>query len=329
NRKVVVTAPNQVSGLLGQKVKLPCKLQPLESGVQVTQVTWMRREPSEDAHTVAVFHPQQGPSYADPKRLKFDGAKSGAELLDASLIVSGLREEDEANYTCEFATFPQGSGSARTWLRVLAEPQNQVDIIQENLPGSEPVAKARCISTGGRPRARISWFASNLIRNVTTTHTPGSLPGTFNTASVFIFTPSSQLSSQNVTCKVEHETFNEPALLLLPLTAHYAPEVSISGYDDNWYLGRKEATLSCDIRSNPEPTGYDWSTTTGFLPHSAVVKDSKLWLQSVDESANTTFICRVTNTVGTGQANLTVLLKGEEPPNADRDQRRKFQKYFV
>ncbi|KAK2088639.1 hypothetical protein P7K49_034546 [Saguinus oedipus] len=38
------------------------------------------------------------------------------------------------------------------------------------------------------------------------------------------------------------------------------PEVSISGYDGNWYLGQPEASLTCDARSNPEPTGYEWST---------------------------------------------------------------------
>ena len=46
----------------------------------------------------------------------------------------------------------------------------------------------------------------------------------------------------------------------VPLFPTDPPEVSISGYDDNWYIGRSEATLNCDVRSKPEPTGYDWST---------------------------------------------------------------------
>lgn len=38
------------------------------------------------------------------------------------------------------------------------------------------------------------------------------------------------------------------------------PEVSISGYDDNWYIGRREVALNCDVHSKPEPTGYNWTT---------------------------------------------------------------------
>ncbi|XP_012589130.1 PREDICTED: poliovirus receptor homolog [Condylura cristata] len=311
-RRVIVLAPNEVRGFLDQTVTLPCNLQPLEPGVQVTQVTWMRREPSGNAHSVAVFHPTQGPSFPHPERLQFAKAKTGVELQDASLMVSGLRAEDEANYTCEFATFPQGSGSAQTWLRVFAEPQNQVEI-QEDLLGTEPVAKARCVSTGGRPPARISWSSSLQDRNVTMTQTPGPLPGTFNVTSIFNFIPSSLLYGQNVTCRVEHETFKEPVLLKMTLAVRYPPEVSISGYDDNWYLGRNEVTLNCDVRSNPEPTNYVWSTTTGSLPPSAVTQGSRLLVHTVDESINTTFICHVTNDLGTRQAELTVLLKDEPP----------------
>ncbi|XP_057568783.1 nectin-2 isoform X4 [Hippopotamus amphibius kiboko] len=91
------------------------------------------------------------------------------------------------------------------------------------------------------------------------------------------------------------------------------PEVSISGYDDNWYVGRREATLNCDVRSKPEPTGYDWSTTSGVFPASAVAQGPKLIVHSVDRLFNTTFICTVTNAVGTGHAEQVVLVR--ETPN--------------
>ncbi|XP_037372651.1 poliovirus receptor isoform X2 [Talpa occidentalis] len=312
SRKVVVQAPSQVHGFLGQTVELPCNLQPLEPGVQVTQVTWMRRELSGEAHSVAVFHPTQGPSFPEPGRLHFAVAKPGGELRDASLVVSGLRAEDEANYTCEFATFPQGSGSARTWLRVLAEPENHVDI-QEDLLGPEPVATARCVSTGGRPAPRVFWSSSLPDRNVIVTQTPGLLPGTFNITSQFNFTPSRELIHQNVTCRVEHESFKEPILLPLTLNVRYPPEVSISGYDGNWYLGQNEVMLNCHGDGNPEPTDYVWSTIRGSLPTSAVAKGSRLHIHTVDKSINTTFICRATNTLGTRQAELIVQLKDEPP----------------
>lgn len=54
--------------------------------------------------------------------------------------------------------------------------------------------------------------------------------------------------------------------------------------------------------------------TMGPLPPSAVAQDTQLLIHTVDESINTTFVCSVTNALGTGQAELTVLVRGEEPP---------------
>ena len=71
------------------------------------------------------LHPTQGSSFPEPGRLEFVAARPGEELRDASLSLRGLRAEDEANYTCRFAMFPDGSKSARTWLRVLGEPRSR------------------------------------------------------------------------------------------------------------------------------------------------------------------------------------------------------------
>uniref|UniRef100_A0A667I4A3 Ig-like domain-containing protein n=1 Tax=Lynx canadensis TaxID=61383 RepID=A0A667I4A3_LYNCA len=305
------TPPPRVRGFLGDTVELRCKLPPLEHKVQVTQATWTRRTAAGDDLNVAVFHPTQGSSFPEPGRLEFVAARPGEELRDASLALRGLRAEDEANYTCRFAMFPDGSKSARTWLRVLAQPENAAET-EEVPPGPlslEPVPVARCVSRGGRPPARISWSYPDGKANDSLV--PGHLPGTFDVISLLTLTPSSQADGQNVTCKVEHESFKEAVLLSVTLAVPYPPEVSISGYDDNWYLGRSEATLNCDVRSKPEPTGYDWSTTRGPLPPSAEAQGSHLLIRTVDESINTTFICHVTNALGTGQAEMTVLIRAE------------------
>ncbi|XP_022379538.1 poliovirus receptor isoform X1 [Enhydra lutris kenyoni] len=311
---VGVLAPREVSGLLGDTVELSCKLPPLEHEVHVTQVTWTRQDAAGNELNVAVFHPIQGASFPEPGRLEFVGARPGLELRDGSLALRGLRAQDEANYTCRFATFPEGSRSARTWLRVLAQPENKAEA--EEVPLSplspEPVPVARCVSSEGRPPAQVSW--SHLDGKTNESQVPGHQPGTYTVTSFLIATPSSQTDGKPVTCRVEHESFKEPILLPVTLNVPYPPEVSISGFDDNWYLGRREVALSCDVRSKPEPTDYDWSTTNGTLPPSAVAQGSQLLIQTVDESINTTFICQVTNALGTGQAELPILVR-EEPPN--------------
>uniref|UniRef100_A0A8C3W2T1 PVR cell adhesion molecule n=1 Tax=Catagonus wagneri TaxID=51154 RepID=A0A8C3W2T1_9CETA len=316
--QTLVLAPAQVLGFLGNTTKLSCKLQPLEHKVMVTQVTWTRQKLAETTRPVAVFHPIRGPSFPEPGRWEFEAAKPGEELWDASLTIRELRAEDEANYTCQFATFPEGDRSAHTRLRVLAQPQNKVETqeVPLNPLSSEPVPVARCISRGGRPPASISW-SSHLDLHVNKSQVPGPRPGTFTVSSFLTLTPSSQVDGQNVTCRVEHESFEEPVVLPMTLTVPYPPEVSISGYDDNWYLGRSEATLNCDVRSKPEPTGYNWSTIMGPLPPSAAAQGTRLLIHTVDESINTTFLCLVTNALGTGQAELTVLVRGLPRENSD------------
>ncbi|XP_061244568.1 poliovirus receptor isoform X3 [Bos javanicus] len=302
---ITVLAPVQVSGFLGENVTLPCKLHPLEHNVTVTQVTWTKQRQAEPARSVAVFHPTQGPSFHESSRLEFMAAKPGEKLQDASLAVRELRVEDEANYTCQFATFPNGDKSARTQLRVLAQPQNKVETLDIPL-SPNPVPVARCVSTGGHPPARISWSSDE---KTNTTQVPGPLPGTVTVISLLILTPSSQVDGRNVTCRVEHESLEEPMVLPMTLAVSYPPEVSISGYDDNWYIGRREVALNCDIHSKPEPTGYNWSTPNGTLPVSAVVQGTQLLIHTVDETINVTFICLVTNALGTNQANVTILVR--------------------
>ncbi|XP_058136386.1 nectin-2 [Dasypus novemcinctus] len=314
---VRVRVPPEVRGRLGETVELPCHLLPLAPEVHVSQVTWLRLDAAKGNPNVAVFHPSFGPSFpsSEPgqERLSFVATGEGAttDLRDATLALKRLAVEDEGNYTCEFATFPRGTGRGVTWLRAIAQPQNHAEA-QEVALSLEPVPVARCVSTGGRPPARISWF-SRLDGEATESQVPGPLPGTVTVTSRFALVPLGRVDGEKVTCKVEHESFEEPVLLPLTLTVRYPPEVSITGYDDNWYLGRTEVTLSCDVRSNPEPTGYDWSTTSGVFPASAVAHGPQLVIRSVDSLVNTTFICTVTNAVGTGRAEQVVLVR--DTPN--------------
>ncbi|XP_016068126.1 PREDICTED: nectin-2 isoform X2 [Miniopterus natalensis] len=290
------------------------------------EVTWQHLDPR-NLQSVAAFHPSHGLSFPSPQfgkdRLSFrtlgqsPGTRQGSDMRDATLVLQDLRVEDEGNFSCEFATFPLGTSRGVTWLRTIAQPQNHAET-QEVTVSSEPVPVARCVSSGGRPPAQISWISS-LDGEARETVVPGPLSGTDTVTSRYTLVPSSQVDGVKITCKVEHETLEEPALLPVILSVHYPPEVSISGYDDNWYLGRSEATLNCDVRSNPDPTGYVWSTTSGSLPASAKEQGSQLLIHSVDKLVNTTFICTVTNAVGTGRAEQVVLIR-DTPRASLRDE---------
>ncbi|XP_039321474.1 nectin-2 isoform X2 [Saimiri boliviensis] len=316
----------EVRGQLGGAVELPCHLLSPLPGLFVSLVTWERSDVPVKQQNVAAFHPKLGASFPSPEpgseRLSFVSAKQStgqdteADLQDATLALQGLTVEDEGNYTCEFATFPKGPVRGLTSLRVIATPQNHAEA-QEVTLSQDPAPVARCTSKEGRPPARISWLSS-LEGEVKETQVPGTLAGTVTVTSRFILVPLGRADGITVTCKVEHESLEEPALIPVTLSVRYPPEVSISGYDDNWYLGRTDATLSCDVRSNPEPTGYDWSTTSGTFPTSAVAQGPQLVIHAVDSLFNTTFICTVTNAVGTGRAEQVIFVR-ETPRASPRD----------
>lgn len=68
-----------------------------------------------------------------------------------------------------------------------------------------------------------------------------------------------------VICKVEYESFEELVLIFVIFFVCYFFEVFIFGYDDNWYFGCIDVILSCDVYSNLEFMGYDWSMILGIF----------------------------------------------------------------
>lgn len=95
-----------------------------------------------------------------------------------------------------------------------AQPQNHAET-QEVTLSLEPVPVARCVSEGGRPPARISWF-SPLDGEAKESQRSGPVLGTVTVTSRFTLVPLSGADGVKVTCKVEHESFEEP--ILLPVT---------------------------------------------------------------------------------------------------------------
>ncbi|XP_012888055.1 PREDICTED: carcinoembryonic antigen-related cell adhesion molecule 19 [Dipodomys ordii] len=54
---------------------------------------------------------------------------------------------------------------------------------------------------------------------------------------------------------------------------------------------------------------YHWARSLGTLPGSAQVQGTQVWIAVVNEAINMTFICNPTNTMGTGQGEVTIVLR--------------------
>ncbi|XP_067411416.1 nectin-2 isoform X1 [Emydura macquarii macquarii] len=293
----------EVTGYVGDEAKLQCLFAATSPDIKVSQVTWIK-ETGGKKQNVAVYLPGHEPNFPSENsgRIRF----VNVSLQDATLVIQSLRMSDEGTYVCEFATYPNGNEDGVTRLSILARPTNTAQPCRA-VAGNTTSPVAVCTSANGKPPALISWSSP--------------LPGTFNASEVtnadgtvtvtshFNMVPTAGADRQQVTCLVSQRTLAQPEALPVTLAVQYPPQVTIEGYDDNWYLSRGEAVLTCVATGNPKPTQFSWSTPSGSLPPTVQVQDERLVVHSVDMAVNTTFICGVTNAVGTVRAEQHVLVR--------------------
>lgn len=168
-----------------------------------------------------------------------------------------------------------------------AKPVNSASTVSVEA-GTQTVTVAKCESANGLPAAKISWVTTAKGNETTTTKA-----GTDNTVTVtseYRMVPTSADNGKDISCVVAHRTLEKPesfkmklAVLCKPPHRHaplclhkflccscsnvqfmcpptVAPEVSIAGYDNNWYIGRTSTVLTCQATANPVPTSVLWKT---------------------------------------------------------------------
>ncbi|XP_075772063.1 nectin-2 isoform X1 [Pelodiscus sinensis] len=300
----MVRVRTEVTGRVGEEAVLPCLFPTSASAdTKVSQVTWMK-ESGGRKQNVAVYLPEHKPNFPleNSGRIRF----LNVSLQDATLVIQPLRMSDEGIYICEFATYPYGNQDGFTTLSILARPTNAAEPRKASV-GSAAVPVALCTSAHGKPPALITWDSS-LHGNFNASEVTHE-DGTVTVTSQFNVVPTAAADQQQVTCIVSQRTLSKPEHIPVTLAVLYPPQVTISGYDDNWYMSRSEAKLKCVATGNPPPTHYAWSTLEGPLPPTVQVQGDQLVVPSVDAAVNTTFVCQVTNSEGTSRVEQLVLVR--------------------
>ncbi|XP_068780372.1 nectin-2 isoform X2 [Struthio camelus] len=209
-----VKVREEVVALVGEEAVLPCLLGAAGPGVRVSQVTWVRSGGGGGRRSVAVLHPRLAPSYPGEGggRLRF----RGRSLLDATLLLGPLRLADRGVYTCEFATYPDGTEGASTRLLVLAKPRSQAAALAV-APGSLPVPVATCTAAGGHPAANVTW-ESPVGGSAEAEAEPAGPDGAVTVTSRFSLVPSPAADKQRVVCVVRHPGLPRPQRLPVALS---------------------------------------------------------------------------------------------------------------
>ncbi|CAN9513762.1 unnamed protein product [Ophioblennius macclurei] len=305
-----VKAEPEVLSYPGQTVNLRCAFTD-PTGIQLTMVTWIYEPKDGERMNIAVFHPNYDPNYPDsPVKGRVNFIANPPNLHSPSIQITDVRMNDEGKYICEYATYPRGNEQGITFLVMLAKPQNSASTVSV-VAGTKQVVVARCESAQGRPPAKINWVTTG-NGNATFVEKPGE-DNTVTVSSEYRMVPTAADNGKDISCVVNHRTQVKDESFLMKLAIQYPPQVSIMGYDNNWYIGRTNAMLTCQATANPAPYIVTWKTMTGTeLPETVQVKDNVLKVLKVDESVNTTFVCEVANRIGTIKDQVTVIVR--EPP---------------
>ncbi|XP_062847939.1 nectin-2-like [Trichomycterus rosablanca] len=310
-----------LQGLLAQRVKVEPEVVSYPGGTvtlrcafpdpgktQLTQVSWIIEKSAESRTNIAVYHPTYGPSYPDTSpvygRVSFNEPVS---LDNPSIQINDIKLTDAGKYVCEYATYPSGNEKGATSLVILAKPMNSASSI--TVPaGTSSVAVAKCESANGRPAAAISW-STPVTGNATTPVKTENSDNTVTMRSEYWIVPTPADNGKDISCVVAHRTQSRDEIIPLKLVIEYPPQVKITGYDDNWYIGRTNVVLTCQAEGNPIPTTVTWKTSSGLLPASVQTNQNQLTVPTVDEVVNSTFICEVTNRLGTGKDQVTTFIR--------------------
>ncbi|XP_072246996.1 OX-2 membrane glycoprotein-like isoform X2 [Leuresthes tenuis] len=152
----VVQTQETVMAEVGGEAHLSCQLR---ESKEVHQVTWQKLLPN-DNKNVASYSQYVGqtvnPGFTD--KIEFEEA----ELQRNSIIIRNLTEEDEGCYRCMFNTFPDGSLTAATCLKVFELHQPLLHVRASDSPEESVVS---CSATG-RPAPTVTLTVSLQHLNV-------------------------------------------------------------------------------------------------------------------------------------------------------------------
>ncbi|KAM3868878.1 nectin 1a [Diretmus argenteus] len=306
------------SGYVGSKVDLRCRFINSAPPVKISQVTWQKLV-NGSKQNVAIANPSLGVSVAPPyrERVTFKNAavrRRTPTLEDTTITLSLLRLSDEAAYICEYTTFPAGNREGTVNLTVYARPTTQMSLSTPTLVARSSDVKipvATCISANGKPPGTIRW--ETRVPGEATTRESRNSDGTFTVQSEYISVPSRETHQETLTCVTTHndEVFTDS----VTLNVQYEPDVSVDGFDGNWYLNREDVQLSCQADANPDVSLYQWRLVNGSIPSNVEIQENVLTFRGpVTYDLEGTYVCDATNSIGTQSASVEVSITEKPMP---------------
>uniref|UniRef100_A0A673ADY4 Nectin cell adhesion molecule 3 n=1 Tax=Sphaeramia orbicularis TaxID=375764 RepID=A0A673ADY4_9TELE len=303
-----VVVPQRVSAVLGKNVTLECKVE-VGTNLTLTQSSWERRLPSGSV-TVAVYNPRFGISIPPEfgHRLYFRSPSSH----DATIILENVGFADVGVYTCKVATFPLGNTQASTTVSVLVEPKIYVSAGSTPLiDGGNETVVATCIAERARPPAEVSW-ESNLFGQ-SEVQLFDEANGTTSTQVRYLWQPTRHVQGHTLTCVVRHPALQNDFRIPYQLNVQFAPDISVVGYDGDWYIGRENVQMTCKANANPPAHHFRWIRLDSEMPEGVEIMNSTLlFLRPLQRNDSGVYRCEVANDINLRSRDVRILI--QDPP---------------
>ncbi|XP_042286958.1 nectin-3-like protein isoform X1 [Thunnus albacares] len=303
-----VVVPQRVSAVLGKNMTLECRVE-VGTNLTLTQSSWERRLPSGSV-TVAVYNPQFGisipPEFSN--RLYFRSPSSH----DATIVLENVGFADVGIYTCKVATFPLGNTQASTTVTVLVEPKVYVSAGSTALiDGGNETVVATCIAERARPPAEVSW-ESNLFGQ-SEVQLFDDVNGTTSTQVRYLWQPTRHVQGHTLTCVVRHPALQNDFRIPYQLNVQFAPDISVVGYDGDWYVGRENVQMTCKANANPPAHHFRWIRLDSEMPQGVEMMNSTLlFLRPLQRNDSGVYRCEVANDINLRSRDVRILI--QDPP---------------
>ncbi|CAG5878585.1 unnamed protein product [Menidia menidia] len=303
-----VVVPKRVSAVLGKNVTLECRVE-VGTNLTLTQSSWERRLPSGSV-TVAVYNPEFGtsipPEYIN--RLYFRSPSSH----DATIVLENVVFSDIGIYTCKVATFPLGNTQASTTVNVLVEPKVYVSAGSTALiDGGNETVVATCIAERARPPAEVSW-ESNLFGK-SEVQLFDDVNGTTSTRVRYIWQPTRHVQGHELACIIRHPALQSDFRIPYQLNVQFAPDISVVGYDGDWYVGRENVQMTCKANANPPAHHFRWIRLDSEMPEGLeIINSTLLFLRPLQRNDSGVYRCEVANDINLRSRDVRILI--QDPP---------------
>ncbi|KAM8977252.1 nectin-3 [Pelodytes ibericus] len=301
-----VHVDSHVTAIWGKNITLKCLIEVNET---ITQISWEKIS-GKVAQTIAVHHPVYGTSFQEAyqERTIF----KNTSLHDATITIKNIGFSDSGEYICKAVTFPLGNVQSSTTVIVFVEPVVSITKGPDPLvDGANETVAAFCTAATGKPAAEVNWEES-FGRNTTNLI---SYPNkTVTVISQYWLVPTKFVKKRNITCVVKHPALENDLRYPFTLDIHYAPEVSITGYDGNWFVGRTNVHLKCNADANPPPTEVKWSRLDGNWPEGLLsVNNTLRFIYPLTHNFSGIYLCKVANILGQKSDQKTITV--HDPPS--------------